>query len=88
MNTIIANTVEKAMGHRDTVTTTEYKEDESGATMLALRWYGNQDVRVETVPKPALTESKDAIIKVSDCNLSSKVNTAKKHETYCVKATA
>ena len=31
---------------------------------FALRWYGNQDVQVEEVPVPAITEPKDVICKV------------------------
>jgi threonine dehydrogenase-like Zn-dependent dehydrogenase len=33
--------------------------------MKALRWYGKNDVRVETVPDPELKSSRDAIIKVT-----------------------
>ncbi len=33
--------------------------------MKALRWYGKNDVRVETVPDPELKSTKDAIIKVT-----------------------
>lgn len=64
MNTFVANTVEKAMGDRPIEGTSDYKEREDGSTMLALRWYGNKDVRVESVPRPALTEDKDVILKV------------------------
>lgn len=33
--------------------------------MRALRWYGNRDVRVETVPDPQIVNPRDAIIKVT-----------------------
>lgn len=33
--------------------------------MKALRWYGKNDVRVETVPDPELKSSRDAIIKIT-----------------------
>lgn len=63
MNTL-ANLAEAKLGDRPTVTTnkSKYREDEK---MLALRWYGNLDVRVEEVPVPAITEPKDAILKVT-----------------------
>lgn len=53
------------MGDRPVAVETQYKEDPGGETMLAARWYGRQDVRVESVAKPALTEPKDAVVKVS-----------------------
>lgn len=64
MNTVIANAAERYLGDRHSVTSTQYKASET-ETMRALRWYGNKDVRVETVPKPLITESKDAIVKVT-----------------------
>ncbi|MCA9116890.1 MAG: alcohol dehydrogenase catalytic domain-containing protein, partial [Planctomycetaceae bacterium] len=33
--------------------------------MKALRWYGKQDVRVETVPDPKIVNPRDAIIRVT-----------------------
>jgi threonine dehydrogenase-like Zn-dependent dehydrogenase len=33
--------------------------------MLALRWHGTRDVRVEEIPVPAITEPKDVIYKVT-----------------------
>lgn len=65
MNTVVANTVEKIMGDRPALVETQYKEDPSGEKMLATRWYGTRDVRVESVPKPTLTEPKDVIVKVT-----------------------
>lgn len=64
MNTILANKVEKKLGDRPTATTSEYnaRPDE---TMLALRWYGDKDVRVEEVPAPTVTEPTDVIVKVT-----------------------
>ncbi|MBA3548152.1 MAG: glutathione-dependent formaldehyde dehydrogenase [Nannocystis sp.] len=35
--------------------------------MRALRWYGKQDVRVETVPDPTILHPRDAILKVTSC---------------------
>lgn len=63
MNTL-ANLAEKKMGDRPTVTTNKAKHREN-ETMLANRWYGKLDVRVEQVPVPAVTEPKDAIVKVT-----------------------
>lgn len=33
--------------------------------MQALVWHGNRDVRVETVPKPVVTDPRDALVKVT-----------------------
>ena len=64
MNTHVANKVEKKLGDRPTATTNEYtaRPDE---TMLALRWYGDKDVRVEEVPAPTITEPADVIVRVT-----------------------
>jgi len=64
MNTFLANKLEQKLGDRPTVTTSEpnYRPNE---TMLALRWYGNRDVRVEEVPVPTVTEPTDVICKVT-----------------------
>ncbi|KAK5461133.1 hypothetical protein LTS15_003196 [Exophiala xenobiotica] len=64
MNTIVANKAEEKLGDRPTATTNEYaaRPDE---TMLALRWYGDKDVRVEEVPAPTITEPTDAVVKVT-----------------------
>ncbi len=35
--------------------------------MKALRWYGKQDVRVESVPDPTILNAGDAILKVTSC---------------------
>lgn len=64
MNTFVANKAEEMLGDRPTATTNapNYRSDE---TMLALRWYGFKDVRVEEVPVPAITEPTDVICKVT-----------------------
>jgi threonine dehydrogenase-like Zn-dependent dehydrogenase len=64
MNTIVANKLEEKLGDRETATTNQpkYRTD---STMLALRWHGNEDVKVEEVPVPAITDPKDAICKVT-----------------------
>jgi hypothetical protein len=64
MNTIVANKAEEKLGDRPTATTNEYdaRPDE---TMLALRWYGDKNVRVEEVPAPTITEPTDAVVKVT-----------------------
>ncbi|ETI26652.1 hypothetical protein G647_10413 [Cladophialophora carrionii CBS 160.54] len=64
MNTIVANNAEKALGDRPTATTRDYKV-RPNETMLALRWYGDKDVRVEEVPAPAITEPADVVVKVT-----------------------
>lgn len=45
--------------------TRDYAPDASGATMRALVWRGANDVRVETVPKPGITDDRDAIVRVT-----------------------
>jgi len=64
MNTIVANKLEKKLGDRPTTTTNEYNA-RPDKTMLALRWYGDKDVRVEEVPAPAITEPTDVVVKVT-----------------------
>lgn len=64
MNTIVANKAEKALGDRPTTTTSDYKA-RPDETMLALRWNGDKDVRVEEVPVPTITEPADVIVKVT-----------------------
>lgn len=60
-----ANIAEKAMGSNPTSTSTEYKHREDGATMKALRWHGKENVSVEEVPVPTVTDPKDVVIKVT-----------------------
>ncbi|KAI9846729.1 MAG: hypothetical protein M1838_001158 [Thelocarpon superellum] len=64
MNTVVANKAEQALGDRPAATTNEpnMRPDQ---TMLALRWYGKADVRVEEVPVPTVTEPTDVICKVT-----------------------
>jgi NADPH:quinone reductase-like Zn-dependent oxidoreductase len=64
MNTFVANKIEEKIGDRPTVTInkSKYRENE---TMLALRWHGARDVRVEEVPAPAITKPKHVICKVT-----------------------
>ncbi|KAI9808782.1 MAG: hypothetical protein M1825_003935 [Sarcosagium campestre] len=64
MNTVVANKAQEHLGDRPTATTNEHKTRPDGS-MLALRWYGNKDVRVEEVPIPAVTEPKDVVCKVT-----------------------
>ena len=64
MNVTGANALEGALGDRQVPLTVDYKHDPSGATMKALVWHGNRDVRVEDVPKPVVTDPKDALVKV------------------------
>jgi threonine dehydrogenase-like Zn-dependent dehydrogenase len=64
MNTIVANKVEKQLGDRPTITTNEYNA-RSNETMLALRWYGDKDVRLEEVSAPTITEPADVVVKVT-----------------------
>lgn len=64
MNTFVTNKVEEYLGDRETVTTNK-PLTRPGESMLALRWYGNKDVRLETVPVPAITEPNDVICKVT-----------------------
>lgn len=64
MNTFVANKIEEKLSDRPTATTNRHAT-RPNETMLALRWYGNKDVRVEEVPVPAITEPTDAVIKVT-----------------------
>lgn len=64
MNVTGANAVEAALGDRQVPLTVDYKHDPSGATMKALVWHGNRDVRIEDVAKPVVTDAKDALVKV------------------------
>src|SRR4051812_27475075 len=42
---------------------------EGGPFMKAVVWYGNKDVRVETVPDPRIEQPTDAIIRVTSSGL-------------------
>ncbi|KAI9865512.1 MAG: hypothetical protein M1824_002252 [Vezdaea acicularis] len=64
MNTVVANTVEKQLGDLPTATTNDPKLH-SDKTMKALRWHGKQNVRVEEVPVPTVTDPKDVVCKVT-----------------------
>jgi len=66
--------VEKIIGHDDTATTEQDVTnpnrdprfaDKSGETMKALAWMGKNKVEMMTVPKPAIIEPKDVILKVT-----------------------
>jgi threonine dehydrogenase-like Zn-dependent dehydrogenase len=56
--------LEKKLGDRPTATTNEpkYRPNES---MLAVRWYGDRDVRVDEVPVLTITEPTDVILKIT-----------------------
>ncbi|KAI1608971.1 putative zinc-type alcohol dehydrogenase-like protein [Exophiala viscosa] len=64
MNTIVANKAEEKLGDRPTTTTNEYNS-RADETMLALRWHGDKDVRIEEVPAPTITEPTDVIVRVT-----------------------
>lgn len=64
MNDFAANKLEEKLGDRPTVTT-NVALTRPGETMKALRWHGNQNVSVDEVGVPAITEPTDAIIKVT-----------------------
>lgn len=65
MNTLVANTVEQnVLGDRETSASIEHRT-RPNETMRALRWYGKEDVRVEEVPVPAVTDPKDVVCKVT-----------------------
>ena len=64
MNVTVANTAEKIMGDRPVATSTEYDSRPEG-TMKALRWYGKQNVKVEEVPIPTVTDPEDVVCKVT-----------------------
>jgi hypothetical protein len=66
--------VEKALGHGDNATTLQDVTnpannpawaDPSGEKMKALAWMGKNSVEVIEVPKPALLEDRDVIVKVT-----------------------
>lgn len=49
--------------------TTKAKEDKSGVKMTAVQWSGTKNVNVGHVPKPAVTDDRDAIIRVTSSGL-------------------
>jgi hypothetical protein len=66
--------VEKAVGHGDNATTIQDVTnpannpawaDPSGEKMKALAWMGKNSVEVIEVPKPALIEDRDVILKIT-----------------------
>ncbi|KAG6919703.1 hypothetical protein DXG01_002649 [Tephrocybe rancida] len=50
-----------SMGPVETVVHPEYKHTQDGATMKALAWFGNTDVRIVDAPVPDITEEDDVI---------------------------
>ena len=64
MNTVVANTAEKALGDRPVQVTVDHKT-RPNEKMLALVWHGKLDVRVEEVPVPAVTDPTDVVCKVT-----------------------
>lgn len=64
MNTFVANKAEEKLVGRPTAITNK-PNHRPNETMLALRWYGTKDVRVEEVPVPAITEPTDVVCKVT-----------------------
>ncbi|KAL0482648.1 hypothetical protein AKO1_014363 [Acrasis kona] len=62
---LISNAYQAIVGDKPTATTNEFKERPDGATMQALVYRGNQNVNMESVPRPSITEPKDAIIRVT-----------------------
>jgi len=48
--------------------TVDYKKDPV-KTMKALQWFGNEDVRVQTVPKPMITDPGDMILRVTSSTI-------------------
>ncbi len=64
MNTVVANTAEKIMGDREVAVTVDHKT-RPNETMKALVWHGKEDVRVEEVPVPAVTDPTDVVCKVT-----------------------
>jgi len=59
-----ANLAEKIVGHRETAVSTKDNVD-SSQQMHALVWHGKRDMRYDLVPKPALTDDGDAIIRIT-----------------------
>jgi Alcohol dehydrogenase GroES-like domain/Alcohol dehydrogenase GroES-associated len=64
MNTA-ANITASYLGDRDTATNVQHNVRLAGETMLALVWHGKENVRVEQVPIPTITEPKDAIVRIT-----------------------
>jgi D-arabinose 1-dehydrogenase-like Zn-dependent alcohol dehydrogenase len=66
--------VEKAVGHGDNATTIQDVTNpannpewanKSGEKMMALAWMGKNTVEMVEVPKPAVLEARDVIVKVT-----------------------
>jgi len=73
----MANIADAVMGDRETVVPMKAATDIS-KTMHALVWHGKYDVRYDEVPRPMLTDPRDALIQItatsicgSDCHLYS-----------------
>lgn len=62
MFTRAAGLAEKAIGSQDVPITPGYKRHET-EKMVAVVWHGKEDVRVEEVGRPVITDPKDVIIK-------------------------
>lgn len=67
-----ANAGESYLGHHQVAQgSTQPRSDPSGAKMKAITWHGPEDMRVSVVPKPAITHSKDAIVKITSFTVCS-----------------
>ncbi|KAF8191810.1 GroES-like protein [Pholiota molesta] len=61
----LANAAQSHLGTVETEVHPQYKHRPDGATMKALTWFGNKDVRITDVPIPDITEPDDVILKVT-----------------------
>jgi len=47
---------------------TKYKEDPK-RQMKAAQWFGGEDIRVNTIPAPDITDAGDAIVRITTCTI-------------------
>jgi len=56
---------EAVVGTKPTIVSNEYRERRDGSTMKALCWEGKDKVELKDMPRPAITDPGDAIIRVT-----------------------
>lgn len=61
----LAHKTEEHLGDRPVPVSVEYEHRSPDAKMLALRWYGDRDVRVEEAYVPTVTDPADVIVRIT-----------------------
>jgi hypothetical protein len=60
-----ANLAQKKMGEVPIPVANEDKQNTSGTDMLACCWMGKEKLEMRRVPKPAITDDEDVIIRIT-----------------------